>query len=151
MKNLHTKWLLGLSLCAVLGLAQAVDRFSYNADGSQVIDSVTGLTWQRCAVGMTWNGNACGGTPVTYNQQDALSLGVSGWRLPNIKELSSIADLSRIGPAIDKTIFPMPPATGYWSSTPFVGDPKNAWYVYFDNGGFDARVRTDVMSVRLVR
>lgn len=44
--------------------------------------------------------------------------GHADWRLPNVKELESIAELSCHWPAIEIAPFPDTPAELFWSSTP---------------------------------
>ena len=77
-----------------------------------VTDPVTGLVWQRDVTGSDafWLGAAAHCTGLTLG-------GSSGWRLPNVLELSSIADLSTAGPAIDAAAFPNTPATWFMTST----------------------------------
>ncbi|MCP4754497.1 MAG: DUF1566 domain-containing protein, partial [Proteobacteria bacterium] len=51
--------------------------------------------------------------------------GKSDWRLPNIKELQSIVDYSKLKPAIDVTYFPNIHTSSnddYWSSTTNIRD-----------------------------
>jgi hypothetical protein len=43
--------------------------------------------------------------------------GASGWRLPNVLELSTIVDFAAANPAIDRTAFPSTPATWFMTST----------------------------------
>jgi hypothetical protein len=65
----------------------------------------------------------------------SLSLGVhADWRLPNLKELSSIVDDTVFNPAINATYFPATQSSLYWSSTTFAGITSYAWYVYFGDG-----------------
>ena len=40
------------------------------------------------------------------------------WRLPNIKELETLLDYSRINPAVDPAEYPSIPPGKFWSSTP---------------------------------
>jgi hypothetical protein len=58
------------------------------------------------------------------------------WRLPNIKELTSIADKSLNYPAINATAFPATPPFGFWSSSPVAGTGQ-AWCVYFGAGSVE--------------
>jgi hypothetical protein len=74
------------------------------------------------------------------------------WRLPNIKELSSIASNSRILPKIDTTIFPATPQRSpTWSSTPLVGTSSGAWVYSFSYGSTYTAGRNLTNYVRLVR
>ena len=143
-------------LLAAASAQSANLRYTYSAAGDEVIDSQTGLTWRRCSEGQTWSGATCTGTAATYTHEQALSRahtqsGTAGWRLPNIKELVSIADKTRISPAIDVTAFPVTPSDWYWSSTPYAGDSSYAWLVYFYNGRVSDSYRNGSNHVRLVR
>ena len=155
MKNKHRKYLMTLIfLLAVVGTTQAADRFTYSTDGSEVTDSRTGLIWRRCAEGMTWSGGTCTGTEALYMHEEALlraQMQTGGWRLPNVKELSSIADRSRVNPAIDPTAFPKTPLDWFWSSSPYVGDSTEALYVDFSDSSVGSWKRSMKYYVRLVR
>ena len=137
MKQKITSCLLGMGLLAAVGLAYGADRFSYSSDGSEVTDNTTGLVWRRCAEGMTWNGSICTVSASTYTHEGALlrAQTQTGWRLPNVKELSSLVDRSRSYPAIDPTAFPNTPSDIFWTSPPYVGSSSYAWHVYFNSGG----------------
>jgi hypothetical protein len=136
--------------------AQAQARYSYSAAGDEVTDTQTGLTWRRCSEGQTWSGGTCTGTIATYTHEQALAratsqAGTAGWRLPSVKELSSIADKTRSNPAIDTTAFPATPSDWYWSSTPYAGHSGYAWYVGFGDGSVSDDSRYYDFHVRLVR
>ena len=106
------------------------NQFVDNLDGS-VTDTVTGLIWQRCNLGMSWNqdAQACVGYPqyvdwkntlqsvVLYNEEQLAQGLVNDWRLPNIKELASIVNVHCIYPSINIDAFPGE-TSAYWSSTP---------------------------------
>ena len=143
-------FLLGLLLMSASAWA---DRYSYSTDGSQVIDSTTGLTWQRCVAGMSWSGTTCTGTAATYTHQAALAYAKTqtGWKLPNIKELGSIVDRTRSNPAIDTTAFPATPADRTWSASPYAGTSVSAWVVGFNEGYVGVNLRDNTFYVRLVR
>ena len=155
MKQKITSCLLGTGLLAAVGLAYGAERFSYSNNGSEVTDSATGLIWKRCAEGMTWSGVSCTGSATEYTHEAALQLGINGWRLPNIKELTSIVDHSRKSPAIDLTAFPTTTPVFFWTSSPYVGNSVNAWFVDFYDGGvygsFNTSKRYGRNVVRLVR
>jgi hypothetical protein len=82
--------------------AGAFAGFIDNSDGT-VLDSRTGLMWEQ----KTDDGGVRD-KDNTYTWKDALAYcenltlgGHDDWRLPTIKELSSLVDLSRYNPAID--------------------------------------------------
>jgi hypothetical protein len=80
-------------------------RLVDNHDGT-VTDTVTHLIWQQVGMTAGTNGVTNQATAVTYCQ--GLSLGnlPTGWRLPAIKELTSIVDYeSQTQPAIDTAMF----------------------------------------------
>ena len=111
-------------------------------------DSKTGLTWQ--------DNSAVKETKMTW--QDAksycseLSLGgYSDWRLPNIKELQSIVDISKYKPAIKKGFNYVSTSYYYWSSSVYVSDTKDAWVVDFEYGYTDNSDKTSKNYVRCVR
>lgn len=138
--------------------AQAQARYTYSTAGDEVTDTQTGLTWRRCSEGQVWSGSTCTGAAATYTHEQALArataqAGTSGWRLPNVKELASIADKARTAPAIDTTAFPATPSHWYWSSTPYAGGASNAWLVSFYDGyaSYDYRGSGYLILVRLVR
>jgi hypothetical protein len=97
-----------------------------------VYDTKSKLTWQRTVSSTTYTWAAA----KTYCAGVGTSLGGTGWRLPTLKELYSIVDLSQTTtPYIDPTAFPSTPSAAYWSSSPVAGSPSNAWGVFFYNGG----------------
>jgi hypothetical protein len=99
-----------------------------SADGT-VTDPKTGLTWMRCSMGQTWDGNTCIGTASTYTFDGANALtgrvtfaGKNDWRLPNIRELQSIVNRSATDPSIDSFVFPNTWRADVRSNTPYVYD-----------------------------
>lgn len=160
--TMTTRHVLSTLLLAALGGAAQAAPFTVSADGTEVTDSKTGLIWRRCAQGMTvataGGAQICTGTASIFTHEGALahardqaaSTGVA-WRLPNVKELSSIVDRSKASPSIDPAAFPATPAAEFWSSTPYVGDPGNAWVVRFSYGYVDYYDRNRNFLVRLVR
>jgi hypothetical protein len=155
--TMKTNHLLATILLPVSLWANA-SPFIVSADGQEVTDTKTGLIWRRCAEGMTASGGTCTGTASTYTHEAALTLASTqstatglAWRLPNVKELSSIADKSRSNPAIDTAAFPATPASWFWSSSPYVGNASSAWFVFFNDGVVSAYGRSYSDYVRLVR
>lgn len=123
--------------------------------GSVVRHEPTGLEWRRCAEGMSWTGTSCTDRPIYQSWQGALQYAntVSGWRLPNVKELHSIVENCRIAPAINQQVFPGTPSSNFWSASPYAGTSGAAWPVNFQTGGgvFSAATFTIRTPIRLVR
>jgi hypothetical protein len=145
-----------------------------------VKDVVTGLEWQRCSVGQTWNAETkhCDGSTTPFNWYGAKDLTApGGWRLPTITELRSLAycssgdpvtfgivDYSHCNgsftrPTIVVEAFPDVPyvnniiSSHYWSSTTNVDDPSMAWGVSFYKASVSGKGPKDTngLSARLVR
>lgn len=136
-------------------LASLVD----NADGT-VIDTETGLMWQKCNIGQTYNGGTggCDGSAVGYDWQNALdqseSLTLAGyddWRLPNRNELQSLVDYSQYDSSIDPLLKPYTLSFYYWSSTTDAGYTNKAWLVFFYDGYTSSESKSDGSYVRAVR
>jgi hypothetical protein len=151
-----------LYLTGLLGILPiaAFAQLNISVDGLTVADTKTNLTWKRCAEGMTLVGTSCTGTATSFTHDGALQQAASqagaGWRLPNVKELSSIVDINVTSPAIDSVAFPATPASIFWSSSPYVTLPSRAWVVDFGLGvvGGTRTLRNDPAYpyfVRLVR
>ncbi len=99
--------------------------FVDNGDGT-ITDLATGLMWQK----------SDDGTP--RNWEDALAYaeglelaGYDDWRLPNIKELQSIADYTRDDPAIDPIFETVDTDGWFWSSTTSYEQIDFAMYMAF--------------------
>jgi hypothetical protein len=140
----------------VRGVAVSAQRFVLSADGSEVTDQHTGLIWRRCSEGMNWNGTNCDGTASPYTHEAALlraanQAGSVAWRLPNIKELHSLADQTLSNPAINTTFFPAT-SSYYWSSSPYIYSAMTAaWIVNFSDGAITTDDRMSSNFVQLVR
>jgi len=136
-------------------LSKPDSRYTYNAAGDEVTDSVTGLIWKRCAEGMSYSGGTCAGMASSFTWEGALAHaetqnGPSGWRLPNPKELTSLVETACINPSINLTAFPATPYN-HWTSSPSWSDPNLAWYAHFANGNVYPLKKPDGGGVRLVR
>jgi hypothetical protein len=71
------------------------------------------------------------------------------WRLPNVRELSSVVDFGEHDPAFS-TVFDGP-AAPYWTSTSVVAAPEQGWVVDFVDGYRFAASKELKLSVRAVR
>lgn len=116
-----------------------------NADGT-VTDRVTGLIWQKCGYGQTWDSttNTCIGTasnlqwatgsPNALGYCNSLTLAGKSWRLPNINELKSLLDINKTtSPLINTSFFPGTSGV-YWSSTTVAKNTSMAYTIDFQNG-----------------
>ena len=150
--------------CVALGAGSVravdvpTDAFVNNGDGT-VTDQRTGLTWMRCALGQTWQGD-CRGDHKTYTFEDAQTAasstdfaGHTDWRVPGIVELNTLVERATANPATNRSLFPgTPPSERFWSSSPKMGNPNTAWYVNFSSGVVNNNVvRSGGLAVRLVR
>lgn len=164
-----TSWASGEDQYCKVGLITATtpaSQFQDNKDGT-VTDLKTKLIWKRCAEGYSWQSTTNDCTPDTdialmLNWPEALkraamvnsSGGFAGsvnWRLPNIKELSSIIENACYGPSINITVFPDSPSGIFWSSTPYIGSNDYAWSVRFNYGQDSMNYKYDYYFARLVR
>jgi cysteine-rich repeat protein len=124
-----------------LAVDERFERIEPIADEPIVLDHVTGLTWQGCAVGM--DGGECeNGEPLRYRWYDALTqcealswAGFTDWRMPNVMELSSIVDTRLSWPAVPTALFPRPPTDQTWSSTTYTYNPEAARIVQLNQIG----------------
>ena len=125
-------------------------------------DNNTGFMWEKKVAGF----GSCLGAPHAVDARcdwvdatgawiAALNAGAgyaghTDWRLPNVKELQSVVDDGRVGPAIHPTLGPTA-SSFYWSATSNVTLPPFAWGVFFGDGvvGFDPKFFGD--HVRAVR
>ncbi len=108
-------------------------RFIDHGDGT-VTDTCIGLMWQKDTADIDGSGDIGDGDMVLW--KDALQYcenlefaGYTDWRLPNVRELQSIADYQRSNPAIDPVFGAV--SNWYWSSTTFPLYPGHAWSVGF--------------------
>lgn len=129
--------------------------FTDHADGT-VTHERTGLMWKQCLEGQSEVG-CVAGSPTSFTWQQALQYanthtfaGHNDWRLPNIKELSSIVEERCYSPAINLEVFPADPGSDVWSGSPDIYS-YNAWYVYFYDGNDGSYYRNGSLWVRLVR
>ena len=127
------------------GLARGYTRDGVN---NIVTDNTTGLVWQDDAVVSSTHRSWA--DAVTYC--DGLSLGgYSDWRLPTMKELTTIIDYGA-SPAMDG-IFANVGGSYYWSSTEYFYKTDQAWSVYFQSGYDNHNTKTNATDgyVRCVR
>lgn len=143
-------------------------RFVDSGDGT-ITDLGTNLQWQRCPAGKS--GIDCSaGAVITATWESTLQYVVdlnagdgyathNDWRLPNIKELSSIVEVSCRAPALNVRFFPGEIDSLYWSSSPViygkeynVPDDQHIWILHLYTGSTEPKgLRTNSYRIRLVR
>ena len=129
---------------------ESTHTFNRNNVTEIVDDTTTGLQWQDDEVVRTsrraWQ------EAIDYCENNLTLGGFNDWRLPNKRELLSIADRSRYEPSIDTTVFVNTASYEYWSSSTYIGisDYNYPWRVTFYRGHVDYDMPRD-SYVRCVR
>lgn len=77
--------------------------------------------------------------------------GYHDWRVPTLRELRSIVDRGRAGPALNTVYFPNDKKSYVWSSSPYAGDITRVWLLYFYHGYNVDNGKMNRFHVRLVR
>ena len=127
----------------------------------QVTDLVTGLMWKKCPEGLSGEGCEEGAVSnkvwgvAMKTARDSTFAGYDDWRLPNLKEIQTLVDVSKNNPAQDTTLFPNPNnVLNYWtSSLTKKPDPlTQSWRINFQRGLPEVKVRTGSQNAQwLVR
>jgi hypothetical protein len=168
MKRHFSKWspiLIGSAGLCVLVLTVSLHSARaasppcrFIVSGQTVRDSITGLTWQQSI-----SSSPCGvaGAGCYWTQAEAYCSGLSyggfsaGWRLPTVKELASLVDVSTHNPAIDQHYFPGTPSAWFWTATQTgncvqvsQSDADCGWAVDFGSGAVSGTLTPLVRCVR---
>jgi hypothetical protein len=147
------------SMAGCYGRTEGRPQTRFILRGSEVVDTKTGLIWQRCSLGMTWDGRrGCVGEIMSFSLDEAIKkaemLG-GKWRVPSGPELESIVDRSCGSPVVDSTVFPdiakdEDGEADYWTTNP-VGMANLYYFFDFISGQADGHTRGFQLAVRLVR
>jgi hypothetical protein len=161
------------SLLLILGVASAEAAScqsglsSINPDSAYidhgngtVSDLRTGLMWKKCVEGLSGTSCQTGAWVESFTWSQALAraeestfAGYSDWRLPSVKELSSLVETCK-WTAINTNFFHQPWHFEAWSSSPSASG-GGTWTVFFNHGGTGLRARPGEYAVnvgaRLVR
>lgn len=87
------------------GIVHAVTRYEITGtSGEYVKDKITGLEWQRCSLGQTWNSaaNSCDGVAskfTTAQTTPMFTADADGWRVPTRDEMLSLVFCDGNAPA----------------------------------------------------
>jgi len=132
-------------------------------EGGTVIDTCTGLEWQllgNSSPSLFWfqalhhadqailaaDGSWLDGTGDPSAHGGVLH---DDWRLPSVRELETLIDFGRYGPAVPEGLSVSP--GGHWSSTSFANSPDRAWCVNFLDGKVEPIQKVASLRVVLVR
>lgn len=123
-----------------------------------VEDTFTNLFWQRtlpaiydgCTGGAT-AGNICQWSEALVYCDNLNYGGFDDWRLPNIEELSTIANYGKHIPAIDSAVFPDTDSNYFWTSSVNADQATHAWPTYFNDGHVVSFFKTKNYYARCVR
>ena len=126
------------------GLVMAAG-FTDNGD-TTVSDLLTGLIWQQEDNNTTYTWE----NAIDYCE-NLTQAGQSDWRLPNIRELESIAEAATFFPAINITYFSNTNFSYYWSSTTQTSSTSDAGGVDFSLGYVKFGYKSNSFYVRCVR
>lgn len=156
------------------GIAWPNPRFTDNGD-NMVTDNLTGLIWLKNANCAAFSASDTTGQndrewSAALAAANSLADGFCGltdgsvagdWRLPNVRELQSLAHYGFYNPAVPDTAgtgqwsegdsFSGVQSYYYWSSTTYAYDASNAWYVILATGRVSAYYKTDTYYVWPVR
>ncbi|MEN6476025.1 MAG: DUF1566 domain-containing protein, partial [Syntrophaceae bacterium] len=114
------------------GVIWPTPRFVDNGDGT-VTDILTGLMWVKDATLVD-----LGDWETVLNDIADLPTGDHhDWRMPNVRELESLLDMSQDSPCLPSGYPFTHMGTGdiYWTSTTYAGDPGNsAWCIDLSDG-----------------
>lgn len=127
--------------------------------GAEVRDKQAGIVWQRCVLGMAWNGSTCIGAPIGKSWTDAMQLvqsaqngkSVNPWRLPTHTELVGLAERACYNPSINTNWFPETPPERTWTSSMDASNADEAWHVSFSYGQGGHTLKRNLGRIRLVR
>jgi hypothetical protein len=135
----------------------------FTASEATVTDGCTGLEWRRVTTGapaVKWLEAlatagalilAADGTWVTDPAEAMQHGGVlhDDWRLPDAREIESIVDYGRAGPATSPAF--AVDSAGYWTSTTFADQPDAAWCINFYDGATEPIPKVASLKVVVVR
>jgi len=140
------------------GAPWPVPRFKANNAEGLALDRLTGLVWTTTSktpgqAAPAPTGCAIPGSQLDWQQaldhvaclNSSSFLGKTDWRLPNRKEMRSLADYSRSAPALPAGHPFSDLLTGdtFWSSTSDADRPDQAWAVNLVDGGLTSSQKTN--------
>ena len=123
---------------------------------AMVYDTASGLIWE-----VKTDDGSIRDRDYVYDFSDAQAVyiaglnaadfgGLTGWRLPTVRELMTLVHRDRMDPASDSAYFPLTAADGYWTSTANSVYTYEAWQVDFATGAVGSENKTVTYRVRAV-
>ena len=134
-------------------------RFTDNGDGT-ITDNLTGLIWLQdadCLGVVTWTAAlvACDRFNTDPSQFSATNYtaNCSDWRLPNRREIFSLADFACYEPALadDHPFVNVSVNATYWTSNTYAGDTERAWWGDMRTGELGHDYKVNARRIMLVR
>lgn len=130
------------------GVIWATTRFTDNGDGT-VTDILTGLMWLQdaeatAATGAIWTNAVSTAAASTVG-------GYDDWRLPNVRELESLLDMSQSAPCLPSGHHFLNCNHRFWTSTTRAGQTGFAWYIDITNGSIQSADKDTIYYVWPVR
>ncbi|MCI5158462.1 MAG: DUF1566 domain-containing protein [Candidatus Electrothrix sp. AUS1_2] len=143
-------------ICLLSSPFSALSIGIYIDNGETILDTGTGLIWQKRTGDINMDGTITSGdypdgdevswqAALEYCENLSLA-GESDWRLPNIRELQSLVDEDADSSGID-SLFQLETATGYWSST----QGRLIWFLSFKDRTNYTTSSSATLFVRCVR
>jgi hypothetical protein len=77
--------------------------------------------------------------------------GFSDWRIPTLKELTTVVNYQKYNPSVSAVYFPNTVASNYWSVTTYADNANYAYYVMFNYGSDSFYGKSSSYHVRAVR
>ena len=115
------------------------------------LDTKTGLMWSVATLKVP-NWKPAAQKNAEQWAKDLRAGGFDDWQLPDVEQLFSLADRTKVSPAIDTDVYPETPSDWFWSITPWASSPSGcAWGVHFYDGSADWNGQDDYGFVRAVR
>lgn len=111
--------------------------FHLSANGEWVIDHRARLAWPRCAEGMQWDGQNCGGAALLFSYKQAQAHATQRnqtenqrWRLPRVNEFKRLLDRNAKPAGLNPQLFPNAVRDWHWTGTAVINAQRLNSYNY---------------------